>query len=208
MGTGPSPPNPSFGLQGPSSQRGRRLEGRPLWPAAAVYWPAGGGGTILLGESPGPALQLLPCGRGDLREESLASQTVLQRWGVGRRPGRSAERRTGGDAGRGRGERTGRGRGGRERRPSRERQEARGPPRSAGTEADQPASARGLTFPPASQWAGPAASAGLPRSLRAARLRPCRRWHGDSSQVCKLVPLSPGQGEPWRLANMTQENVC
>lgn len=135
MGTGPSPPNPSFGLQGPSSQRGRRLEARPLWPAAAVYWPAGGGGTILLGESPGPALQPLPCGRGDLREESLASQTVLQRWGVGRRPGRSAERRTGGDAGRGRGERTGRGRGGRERRPSRERQEARGPPRSAGTEA-------------------------------------------------------------------------
>ena len=39
-------------------------------------------------------------------------------------------------------------------------------------------------------------------------LRPRRRWHGDSSQVCKLVPLSPGQGEPWRLANMTQENVC
>lgn len=39
-------------------------------------------------------------------------------------------------------------------------------------------------------------------------LRPRRRWHGDSNQVCKLVPLSPGQGEPWRLANMTQENVC
>lgn len=127
MGTGPSPPNPSFGLQGPSSQRGRRLEARPLWPAAAVYWPAGGGGTILLGESPGPALQLLPCGRGDLREESLASQTVLQRWGVGRRPGRSAERRTGGDAGRGRGERTGRGRGGRERRPEQRKAGGAGP---------------------------------------------------------------------------------
>lgn len=66
----------------------------------------------------------------------------------------------------------------------------------------------GLTFPPASQWAGPAAGSRLPCSLRAARLRPRRRWHGDSSQVCKLVPLSPGQGEPWRLANMTQENVC
>lgn len=204
MGTGPSPPNPSFGLQGPSSQRGRRLEARPLWPAAAVYWPAGGGGTILLGESPGPALQLLPCGRGDLREESLASQTVLQRWGVGRRPGRSAERR------KRKGGKDGKGKSWKGKEAEQRKAGGVGPARVGrhGGRADQPASARGLTFPPVSQWAGPAASAGLPRSLRAARLRPRRRWHGDSSQVCKLVPLSPGQGEPWRLANMTQENVC
>lgn len=37
---------------------------------------------------------------------------------------------------------------------------------------------------------------------------PCQRWQGDSSRVCKLVLLSPGQGESWRPTNMTQENVC
>lgn len=69
------------------------------------------------------------------------------------------------------------------------------------------ASAHGLTFPLACRWAGPVASSRLARLARPC-LRPSRRWHGDSGQVCKLVPLSPGQGEPWRLANMTQENVC
>lgn len=69
-----------------------------------------------------------------------------------------------------------------------------------------PASASPSHRPVGGQGQRPALGS-LARSARPC-LRPRRRWHGDSSQVCKLVPLSPGQGEPWRLANMTQENVC
>lgn len=73
----------------------------------------------------------------------------------------------------------------------------------------QPPSARASPslWPLGGQGQRPAALGSLACSERPC-LRPRRRWHGDSSQVCKLVPLSPGQGEPWRLANMTQENVC
>lgn len=72
------------------------------------------------------------------------------------------------------------------------------------------------SFPPPaaspSPWAVSGQGQGLAVGSLACSERPClrprQRWHGDRSQVCKLVPLSPGRGEPWRLANMTQENVC
>ena len=102
-----------------------------------------------------------------------------------------------------------------ERRRGEKRQRAvcRGPTQLAGTEASPSGFPRQSPPPVAAPSFGPQvgrAGSG-PGSLALSErpcLRPRRRWHGDSGQVCKLVPLSPGQGEPWRPANMTQENVC
>lgn len=138
---------------------------------------------------------------GDFREESLEFQVVVPKCGLAYRPPAT------GPGGRRRWQRRG----------ERRRGKAGGTGDPPGRPAwrplppallREPSSASGLTFPLASQWAGPTAGSGLPCSLEKPCLRPRRRWHGDSNQVCKLVPLSPGQGEPWRLANMTQENVC
>lgn len=188
---GPLPQTLRCARRDPQARGGGGLKPGHSVPAAAAYWSAGGGGTILPGESPGLPCYCAHAGGGPRRGVlGILDSGAEVRLGYRRPAGQLTAGQENKVGGRGRGGRAwGKGR-------------RCGPP-AAGTEAapisipqaaSLPPSTGGLTFPAASQWAGPAAGSGLPCSLRAARLRPRRRWHGDSSQVCKLVPLSPGQG--------------
>lgn len=156
---------------------------------------------------PGPSLSVLLVWEGRFREEPLAFQVVVQSCGLVYRPPaiwparapKEVEKREGKEEER---EEEGTGR------------RHRGPPGWLARRPRPSTLPRQLPLPPASPSLWPVGGQG-PRPARgslARSERPClwprRRWHGDSSQVCKLVPLSPGRGEPWRLANMTQENVC